>query len=68
MKISYSWLKEILDFELDPIQTSELLTEIGLEVERLEAYENIKGSLSGLIVGEIINSFTSIIFPFCNVI
>ena len=55
MKISYNWLKEILDFELDPIQTSELLTEIGLEVERLEAYENIKGSLSGLIVGEILN-------------
>ena len=45
MKISYNWLKEILDFKLDPIQTSEILTEIGLEVERLETYENIKGAL-----------------------
>ena len=55
MKISYNWLKEILDFKLDPIQTAEVLTEIGLEVERVETHENIKGGLSGLLVGEIIN-------------
>ena len=55
MKISYNWLKEILDFKLDPIQTSEILTEIGLEVERLETYENIKGGLAGLLVGKILN-------------
>ena len=55
MKISYNWLKEILDFKLDPIQTAEILTEIGLEVERVETHENIKGGLSGLLVGEILN-------------
>ena len=53
MKISYNWLKDILDFKLAPIETSELLTDIGLEVERLEIYESIKGGLKGLIVGEI---------------
>jgi phenylalanyl-tRNA synthetase beta chain len=53
MKISYKWLKEILDFKLDPHQTSALLTDIGLEVEREEEYENIKGGLQGLIVGEV---------------
>ena len=53
MKISYNWLKDILDFKLAPIETSELLTDIGLEVERLEIYENIKGGLKDLIVGEI---------------
>jgi phenylalanyl-tRNA synthetase beta chain len=53
MKISYKWLKEILDFKLDPHQTSTLLTDIGLEVEREEEYENIKGGLQGLIVGEV---------------
>ena len=53
MKISYKWLKEILDFKLDPHQTSVLLTDIGLEVERDEEYENIKGGLQGLIVGEV---------------
>ncbi len=55
MKISYSWLKEHLDFNLDPISTADILTDIGLEVERTETYENIKGSLSGLIVGEILS-------------
>ena len=41
MKISYNWLKEILDF-VDPILSAEVLTEIGLEVERVETHENIK--------------------------
>ena len=45
MKISYKWLKEILDFNLDSDQTSALLTDIGLEVERQDVYENIKGGL-----------------------
>ena len=53
MKISYNWLKEILEFNLDSEQTSALLTDIGLEVEREEVYENIKGGLQGLIVGEV---------------
>ena len=53
MKISYKWLKEILNFDLDSSQTSALLTDIGLEVEREEVYENIKGGLQGLIVGEV---------------
>ena len=55
MKISYNWLKEHLDFNLDPISTADILTDIGLEVERTETYENIKGSLSGLVVGEILS-------------
>ena len=55
MKISYNWLKEILDFPLDPIKTSELLTDIGLEVERTESYENIKGGLANLLVGEVLS-------------
>ena len=55
MKISYCWLKEHLDFNLDPISTADILTDIGLEVERTETYENIKGSLSGLVVGEILS-------------
>ena len=53
MKISYKWLKEILDFNLDSDQTSALLTDIGLEVERQDVYENIKGGLKGLLIGEI---------------
>ena len=43
MKISYNWLKEHLDFNLDPISTADLLTDIGLEVERTQPFENITG-------------------------
>ena len=43
MKISLNWIKEILDFDLSAEETSEILTDIGLEVEKSEQYENIKG-------------------------
>lgn len=36
MKISYSWLKEYIDFDLSPEELSEKLTLAGLEVENLE--------------------------------
>jgi phenylalanyl-tRNA synthetase beta chain len=54
MKISYNWLKNIFDFEIDSKRTEELLTDIGLEVEKSEKYESIKGGLNGLIIGEIL--------------
>ncbi len=54
MKISYNWLKEFIrDIPL-PEELSKILTGIGLEVEHLEKFEEIKGSLSGLLVGQII--------------
>ena len=40
--------------KLEPQKLSEILTSIGLEVESLEFYENIKGSLKGLVVGKVI--------------
>jgi phenylalanyl-tRNA synthetase beta chain len=56
MKISYNWLNEYLPEKLEPQKLSEILTSIGLEVESLEFYENIKGSLKGLVVGEVVSS------------
>lgn len=53
MKISYNWLKEYLDFDLQPEALSELLTNCGLEVEGMEMFESIKGGLSGVVVGEV---------------
>ena len=53
MKISYNWLKDILNFELDPLQTEAILTDIGLEVERIETYESIPGGLKDLVIGEV---------------
>ena len=54
MKISYNWLMEYLPEKLEQQKLSEILTSIGLEVESLEFYENIKGSLNGLVVGKVI--------------
>ena len=60
MKISYSWLNDYLPDEMtskflkSPQKVSDILTSVGLEVENLEYYEEIKNSLSGLIIGEIL--------------
>lgn len=61
MKISYNWLKEYLPHDevtskmlKSPGTLGDILTSVGLEVESLEFHEEIKNSLAGLIVGEII--------------
>ena len=54
MKISWNWLNEILPVKMGVNQAAELLTDIGLEVESVYPYENIKGGLEGLIAGEVI--------------
>lgn len=53
MKISYNWLKTYLDFNLVPGDVSEILTNTGLEVESVEAYESVQGGLEGVMIGEI---------------
>jgi phenylalanyl-tRNA synthetase beta chain len=55
MKISYNWLNKYLPEKIEPQNLSEILTSIGLEVESLEVFENFKGGLQGLIVGEVIS-------------
>jgi len=54
MTISYRWLNTYLPQKLTPEQLSTILTSIGLEVESLEKYENFKGGLAGLLVGEVL--------------
>src|SRR5687767_1320970 len=54
MKISYNWLSEYFSEIPEPEKLSSILTSVGLEVESLEKYEEIKGGLEGLIVGEVI--------------
>lgn len=53
MKVSYNWLKSYLDFSLTPEELSELLTDTGLEVEKLEKFESLPGGLKGVVIGEI---------------
>ena len=54
MKISYNWLKQFLKVDWSAEKTGELLTDLGLEVEGIEVVESIKGSLKGIVVGEVL--------------
>ena len=54
MTISYRWLSEYLPQTVSPEKLATILTSIGLEVESLESFENFKGGLAGLVVGEVI--------------
>ena len=54
MTISYKWLCDYLPENIDPEKLSKILTSIGLEVESLKRYENVKGGLKGLIVAEVL--------------
>jgi phenylalanyl-tRNA synthetase beta chain len=53
MKVSLNWLKDYLDIELDAEKVSEVLTDIGLEVEGVEEVEHIKGGLRGIVIGYV---------------
>lgn len=54
MKISYNWLKQFIKTDWTPEQISELLTDLGLEVEGIEAYQSVKGGLEGVVIGEVL--------------
>ena len=54
MKISLSWLQQYLKVDLSTDELSELLTDIGLEVEGIHKYETIKGGLKGIVIGKIL--------------
>jgi phenylalanyl-tRNA synthetase beta chain len=55
MTISYNWLSEYLPITIEPEKLSKFLTSVGLEVESMYVYENIKGGLEGLVVGEVLH-------------
>ncbi|MBN2682336.1 MAG: phenylalanine--tRNA ligase subunit beta [Bacteroidales bacterium] len=54
MKISYNWLKEYLNLEIDSEKVSEILTDIGLEVSGTEKFQSLKGGLEGIIIGRVL--------------
>ena len=70
MTISYKWLSEYLPtgqeglhsgqaslpVTLEPERLSRILTSIGLEVESMYKYEEVKGGLQGLVIGEVIST------------
>lgn len=54
MNISYNWLKDYLDFDLQPNEVADALTSIGLETGSVEEVQTIKGGLEGLVIGEVL--------------
>jgi len=54
MKISNNWLKDYIITDLKSEKIGEYLTDIGLEVEGIDDFENITGSLDGIVVGKIL--------------
>ncbi len=54
MKISYNWLKEYLPLDLPVEELSDILTNIGLEVEGIETFQSVKGGLKGVLIGEVL--------------
>ncbi|WP_295199432.1 phenylalanine--tRNA ligase subunit beta [uncultured Chryseobacterium sp.] len=54
MKISNNWLKDFIKTELRTERIGEFLTDIGLEVEGIDKFESVKGSLEGIVVGKVL--------------
>ena len=54
MKISYNWLKQFINVELPVEQISEMLTDLGLEVEGTSSFSSVPGGLEGVVVGEVL--------------
>jgi len=54
MKISYNWLKQFLKIDAPSEDISNILTDLGLEVEIVEKYESVKGGLEGVVVGHVL--------------
>jgi phenylalanyl-tRNA synthetase beta chain len=54
MQISYNWLKNFVNITETPEEIGKYLTSIGLEVESIEAFEQVQGGLRGIVIGEVI--------------
>ncbi|MFT3738275.1 MAG: phenylalanine--tRNA ligase subunit beta [Breznakibacter sp.] len=54
MNISYNWLKNYINLDIEPAKAAEILTSIGLEVGSVEEVQSVKGGLEGLVVGHVL--------------
>jgi len=54
VKISINWLKEYLETKSNPEEISDILTNLGLEVEKILPFESVKGGLSGVVAGKVL--------------
>lgn len=54
MKISWSWLQDYITAPAPLEQVAHRLTLAGLEVEGIHPYEQVRGSLAGVVVGRVL--------------
>tara|TARA_B100001063_G_scaffold22249_1_gene16978 strand:+ start:3452 stop:5860 length:2409 start_codon:yes stop_codon:yes gene_type:complete len=54
VKISINWLKDYVETNSQPEEISEILTNLGLEVEKLSLFESVKGGLNGVVAGKVL--------------
>ncbi|MCQ2351495.1 MAG: phenylalanine--tRNA ligase subunit beta [Paludibacteraceae bacterium] len=54
MNISFNWLKQYIDLDINADETAKKLTSLGLEVDAVETVESIKGGLEGLVVAKVV--------------
>ncbi|WP_405328786.1 phenylalanine--tRNA ligase subunit beta [Leeuwenhoekiella sp. LLG6367-2.1] len=54
MQISYNWLKQFINIDWKAEKTGNLLTDLGLEVEGINAFQSVKGGLQGIVVGHVL--------------
>ena len=55
MKISINWLQDFIHLPESTEAVAEKLTLSGLEIEGIERFDQIKGSLEGLVIGEVLS-------------
>ncbi|MCB0794879.1 MAG: phenylalanine--tRNA ligase subunit beta [Flavobacteriales bacterium] len=54
MRISWDWLRSLVDVDVSAEEAADLLTSSGLEVEHIEVIEPVKGMLAGVVVGHVL--------------
>ena len=54
MNISYNWLKQYINLDVEAVELGKILTSIGLEVGTVEEVQSVKGGLEGLVIGEVL--------------
>ena len=54
MKISNNWLKDYISTDLNSQKIATYHTDIGFEVELIDKFQTIKGSLEGIVLGKVL--------------
>ncbi len=54
MRVSLNWLRDYIKTNLNAAEIAEILTDTGLEVEKVEKFESVPGGLKGVVVGKVI--------------